>query len=70
MTERQRDFPSDSAVAHLRSRGVDYVAVHGAFYEPGDYRRIVTALDARPDMTLVVARPWEGSESRLYRLRR
>ena len=32
MTERERDFPSDSAVEYLRSRGVDYVAVHGAFY--------------------------------------
>jgi hypothetical protein len=70
MTERQRDFPSDSAVEYLRSRGVQYVAVHGAFYDPGAYGPIVTALDRREDMTLVTAAPWEGSESRLYRLRR
>ena len=54
---------------YLRTRGVDYVAVHGAFYDPGIYRGIVTALDRRPDMRLVVAAPWEGTESRLYRLR-
>ena len=69
LIERERDFPSDSAVEYLRSRRVEYVAVHGAFYDPGTYRRIVTALDGRQDMTLVVVAPWEGSESRLYRLR-
>ena len=68
MTERQRDFPSDSAVEYLRSRGVDYVTVHGAFYEPHRFAEIVANLDDRADMRLVVAAPWEGGESRLYRL--
>jgi hypothetical protein len=70
LTERERDFPSDSAVEYLRTRGVDYVAVHGAFIDPDRFRTIVTTLDARQDMPLVVSAPWEGSESRLYRLRR
>jgi len=70
MTERERDFPSDEAVDYLRRRRVDYVSVHGAFYDPATFRRIVSALDGRQDMTLVVAAPWEGSESRLYRLAR
>jgi hypothetical protein len=70
LTERERDFPSESAVEYLRRRGVDYVAVHGAFLEQDKFNRIVAALDVRPDMVLVVAAPWEGSESRLYRLRR
>jgi hypothetical protein len=68
MIERQRDFPSDSAVEDLRSRGVRYVAVHGAFYEPGRFERLVAELDERADMRLVTAEPWEGRESRLYRL--
>ena len=46
------------------------MAVHGAFLEADKFKRIVTALDVRSDMALVVAAPWEGSESRLYRLRR
>jgi len=70
LTERERDFPSDSAIEYLKSRGVDYVAVHGAFIEPDKFSGIVAALNERPDMTLVNATPWEGRESRLYRLRR
>ena len=70
LTELEHDFPSDSAVEYLRARGVDYVAVHGAFIDPDRFRRIVATLDARQDMPLVVAASWEGSESRLYRLRK
>jgi hypothetical protein len=29
----------------------------------------VTLLDARPDLELITAVPWERSESRLYRLK-
>jgi hypothetical protein len=70
LTRRELDFPSDSAVEYLRMRGVDYVAVHGAFIDRENFERIVATLDARQDMPLVAAAPWEGSESRLYRLRR
>jgi len=70
LVQHEQDFPSDAAVAYLRARGVDYVAVHGAFYGAEGYGRIVQALDARRDMELVKAAPWEGSESRLYRLRK
>jgi hypothetical protein len=69
MIERERDFPSDAAIAYLRSRGVDYFTVHGAFLQPDHFKNIVAALAARPDVPLVTAAPWEGSESRLYRLR-
>jgi hypothetical protein len=68
LTERQRDFPSDAAVEYLRSRGVDYITVHGAFYQPDRFAEIVRHLDERTDTMLVVAAPWEGGESRLYRL--
>jgi hypothetical protein len=70
LTDRERDFPSEAAVAYLKARGVDYVAVHGAFFDRATFGRIVTALAGRDDMPLVTALPWEGSESRLYRLRR
>jgi hypothetical protein len=69
LVERQRDFPSDRALEDLRRRGVDYVTVHGAFYEPARFREIVAALDERSDVSLVAAAPWEGGESRLYRIR-
>ena len=68
LLDAAKGFPSAAALQDLRSRGVKYVSVHGAFYSPEDYRRIVGGLDARRDLTLVSAVPWEGSESRLYRL--
>lgn len=68
LIEKEKDFPSDAAIEYLKSRGVQYVGVHGLYY--GDrYPTIVAALDARPDMELVTKAPWEGSESRLYKLK-
>jgi hypothetical protein len=49
---------------------VDYIAVHGSFFDPATYGGIIAALDHRTDMSLVVAAPWQGGESRLYRLQR
>ncbi|MBI3492847.1 MAG: hypothetical protein HY047_13880 [Acidobacteria bacterium] len=65
---RVRNFPNDAVLRYLRSRGVDYVAVHGAFYRPDTYRKIVETLNARPDLTIRAVDRWEGSESRLYQL--
>jgi hypothetical protein len=65
----QRDFPSERAIAVLRGRGVEYIGVHGHFYGPERFASVTAALDARPDVELVTRSPWEGSESRLYRLR-
>jgi len=70
LTARERDFPSREALDFLRGRGVDYIAVHGAFYGPERYPTIVAQLDRAPGLQLVIAAPWEGSESRLYRLQR
>jgi hypothetical protein len=64
------EFPSSESVATLRHLGADYAVVHGDFYEPDAYARIVSALDGRPDAELVAARPSPGGrEDRLYRLR-
>jgi len=70
LLSRMRDFPDDAALAYLRRRGVDYVAVHGRFYPPPDYEQIIAKLDADPGVSLVATSPWDGSESRLYRLLR
>jgi hypothetical protein len=70
LISRERDFPSDASLQYLRTRGVEYVSIHGAFYDRDRYRSIVGELDRRTDMRLVAAAPWQGSESRLYRLDR
>jgi hypothetical protein len=67
---RQHDFPSDGAIEYLKMRGVDYLTVHGRFMRSQErYLATVAALDRRADLELVATARWEGSESRLYRLR-
>jgi len=66
---REDDFPNDAALDYLRSRGVQYLTIHGRFTNPARYGETVEWLNARTDVELVAAAPWEGAESRLYRLR-
>jgi hypothetical protein len=67
---RARSSPSDEAVEYLRSRGVEYISVHGSFYPPGRVERILSEIDARSDLELLSSVNWQGRPSRLYRLRR
>jgi hypothetical protein len=62
------DFPNDAALSYLRSRGVQFVTIHGRFTNPDRYSETIAWLDARADIELVAAAQWEGSESRLYRI--
>jgi len=62
------DFPDNVTVEDLRRRGVDYVVVHGAFFEPQDYRHLVARMDERQDLRLDAVTRWETKETRLYRL--
>jgi len=68
LTKREADFPSVAAIQYLKQRGVQYFTVHGAFMDRDRYQSIVMELAARGDVQLVASAPWEGSESRLYRL--
>jgi hypothetical protein len=65
----ENDFPNDAALDYLRSRRVEYLTIHGRFTNEARYGETILWLDARPDVELVAATPWEGAESRLYRLR-
>ena len=64
------EFPSDRAVSALRTRGVEFVVIHGGFYGPSAYARVIADLDGQSSLRLVTADQWEGSEVRLYRLER
>jgi hypothetical protein len=48
---------------------VQYLTIHGRFTNPARYGETVAWLNARADVELVATAPWEGAESRLYRLR-
>ena len=69
LLDREREFPTEAALNYLRSRGVQYLTMHGRFTNPDRYRNTVAWLDARPDLELIAAAPLEGVESRLYRLK-
>jgi hypothetical protein len=43
-------LPDDVTMGDLRRRGVDYVVVHGAFFEPQDDRHLIARMDARHDL--------------------
>ena len=47
LLDEEKDFPSDKAIAYLRQRGVEYIGVHGAFYDPKKFAEVIAALDAQ-----------------------
>jgi hypothetical protein len=63
-----RTLPSDEGFAALREHGARYVLVHGELMTWNNYRRLIAALDLRPELTLVSRRPWQKSEISLYHL--
>lgn len=69
LLEMMSTFPDAAGMAELRRREVDAIVVHGAFHRSQDvYRKLVGALDSRPDVALVRTLTWEGYESRVYRV--
>ena len=67
--EVAREFPFGDSVEYLRRRGVTHISMNGAFVYPERYRNTIDALDARSDLELLAASPWEEHEVRLYRFR-
>jgi hypothetical protein len=67
--EWMETFPDDRTLEAARARGVDFIIVHGAFYrELADYERMVAALDARPELSLISRTKWRERETRVYRV--
>jgi hypothetical protein len=66
---RLLDFPSDSALAHLRQLGVGYVVVHERDYGRYEYRQVIEAADRWPG--LEPAGPFQEGEfeTRIYKVK-
>lgn len=43
-------FPDDESVARLKALKVRYVLIHQAFYRPGEYADLMSAIVARPEL--------------------
>ena len=62
-------FPDEESIAELRRRDVDFIVVHGALYEDQrEYQRTIREMDQGGDFELVGIYPWEGRDTRLYRM--
>jgi hypothetical protein len=68
LVDMMANFPSDESIAELRRRGVTHVVVHGAFYRPEHYDRMIARLDESADLDFVAADRWYQHRVRLYRL--
>jgi hypothetical protein len=70
LLEEANDFPSDRAMAYLRSRRVDLIVLHGGHLKPDQFGRWAAALAARKDMDQVAQFPESGGDDLVFRLRR
>lgn len=68
--EDGRNFPDDISVRRFQRRGVDYVIVHQKYYDAEIYADLIPKIEARPELEPVSRTIWEGSEVRLYRLKK
>jgi hypothetical protein len=65
-----RAFPDAGTLAYLKTRGVDYVILHGAFLTPDEYLRVRATLDSSPDVSMKRRFDFEGREGTVYRVLR
>jgi hypothetical protein len=65
-----RTFPDDRSLAYLRARGVDYLVLHGRWYDPSVFEDFCWRLQARSDVEPVV--PFTGNRAAtvVYRIPR
>jgi hypothetical protein len=70
LLDLMRTFPDDSAFEELRARDVEFIIVHGAFYQPRVYAKLVEELGARRELRLIGTYRWEQRETRVYQMAR
>lgn len=65
-----QSFPGAETLDYLKTRGVDYVIVHGTFLTPEEYARVRAILDASPDVSMARRFDFAGREGSVYRVLR
>lgn len=63
-----QDFPDRLSLAYLRSRRVDWVAVHQALYQPDEYGLLLGAMVARTDLVPAARFGRAGNEVMVFRV--
>jgi hypothetical protein len=70
LSDRMKKFPTDDTMAELKQHGAQYLVVHEYFHAPGDYKRVIEALDSRSDVRRVALNKWNGTQCQLYQILR
>jgi len=70
LSEKTASFPDDQSLAYLRSRGVDYVIIHGSLMNPDEFGEMTSRLLAHPDIDATVQFEERGGSDVVFRLRR
>ena len=63
-------FPDDRSIEYLKTRGVDFVVVHGGLLGPDRYGEVTAALLQRPDVEATVQFDEPNGSDMVFRLRR
>ena len=70
LAEHATGFPDDRSLAYLRSRGVEYVIIHGSLMDPDEFGEMTAKLLTHPDIDATVQFEERGGSDVVLRLRR
>ena len=68
LAEQTKEFPDERAIAYLKSRGVDFIVVHGRLLSPDAFGAITSALVARPDIQAMARFEEQMGSDAVFRL--
>ena len=70
LSEATANFPDDRSIAYLKSRGVDFIVVHGALLGPDRFGTVTAGLLAHPDIEATAQFEERHGPDMVFRLRR
>ena len=70
LAEQTGAFPDDRSIAYLKSRGVDFLVIHGGLMTPDEFGGMTAALLARPDIEAIARFEERMGSDVVFRLRR
>lgn len=69
LAENTTGFPDDRSLAYLRSRGVEFVIIHGSLMDPDEFGEMTAKLLTHPDIDATVQFEARGGSDVVFRLR-
>ena len=70
LAEHTASFPDDQSIAYLKTRGVDFIVIHGSLMPPEQFGPMTATLLARPDTEVMAQFPQRMGSDLVVRLRR